>query len=477
MKKRISILLLLSVPISLIGCSSPGMSAVSFDGVYAERYDKNSGVFISEEDDFYKNLEQSIVDAELEIAKDSKSIEKERAVWNEKIASASKKLKSSKDIGEKAEKLDAVLSAWDKYDDEIELVDYGLYGVNGVVPGSVYHDIVEDYAMTEYELFGGAVLSWEYEITGKNDLKLKNLSKGADLSGVNWQDFDDRSIVMEYDQDFQDMIKEYSLEDSEVVQIYDASKELCSQIDELTETKLGYEQCVDDYYELISQMADLEESISGEATAAQIKKKRISFMFLKLLNAKYLIEIVKGPLPSETETAQAGEDPFDAFLKGETYVDTLDGTSVALSELSYGYDVNYTFADIDKDGEDELFILAGPEAYVIEKVGGDLELIYDGCGYERPIVSEELTGVLYYRPGQAPLNEIYMFTEFSSDEKSEKFYASWYDDNANEQMDEDDIFFLDDEDEVGVSMEEWLAATQKYMDHKNDIVDWQTLAE
>ena len=477
MKKRISILLLLSVPLTLIGCNKPGMSAVSFDGVYANRYEKSSGAFISEEGDFYKNLELSVVDAQLEIAKDNKTIEKERAVWNDKIETASKKLKSSKDIGEKEEKLDAVLSAWDKYDDEIELVDYGLYGVNGVVPGSVYHDMVEDYAMTEYELFGGAVLSWEYEITGKNDLKLKNLSKGADLSGVNWYDFDEKSIVMEYDQDFQDKLKEYGLEDSEDVQIYDESKELCLQLDELTGSKLGYEQCVDDYYELISQMADLEESIAGEATAAQIKKKRISFMFQKLLNAKYLIEIVTGPLPSEAEGDQVKGDPFEAFLKGEKSVDTLDGNSAALSELSYGYDVNYTYMDIDKDGEDELFVLAGPEAYVIENVGGDLELIYDGCGYERPINTEDLTGVLYYRPGQAPLNEIYMFTEFSGDEKSEKFYASWYDDNANDQMDEGDIFFLDDEDEVGVSMDEWLSAAKKYMDHKNEPVDWKTIAE
>lgn len=175
--------------------------------------------------------------------------------------------------------------------------------------------------------------------------------------------------------------------------------------------------------------------------------------------------------------AQSKSGSFDAFLNSEAQVEELDGKSATLSELAYGYDVSYTLSDLDKDGTDELFVLAGPSAYVVKNESGAFKVIYDGCGYEKPISTDDFTGVLYYRPGQAPLNEIYMFTEFSEGEKTGKSYASWYDDNENNVMDKEDVFFLDSEDEVEVSMEDWIAAAQKFIDHKDDDIEWTTIEE
>lgn len=176
----------------------------------------------------------------------------------------------------------------------------------------------------------------------------------------------------------------------------------------------------------------------------------------------------------ETSKETSENNSYDALLQGEAKLTGLDGKSVSLTELTGDRDVNYVLMDLDKDGEDEIFILASPVSALIKNVDGEYKMIYDGCGYDVPINTDGLTGVLYAYPGAAPLHDIFKYTEFESGKKTSETVASWYDASENDEMDVDDWFYLG-EDEKEVTMEEWLAAAGKLYEHRNDPIDWKTI--
>ncbi|WP_147367796.1 hypothetical protein [Butyrivibrio sp. XB500-5] len=319
MKKKCLIIGFLLVTISLFGCnnvenediSSEASLEISFENnsnvelttdnsnetnnnlslIYANRYSKDNGLFISQEDGLYKNMALATVDAEIAVANEGEMPETVSKIWNERITTASDNINGNKLVEDNQEKLDKVLTDFEKYDKEIILMNNELYGINGIVPGSMYKDMLTDYIMTDYELIGGAFLSWEYELIGSNSMNINALSEETDLSAVNWRDFGDESVVMEYDSDFEGMIGEYDLVSADDKTYYSLSKELCSQLAEIANTKIKIESYVDDYYTLIGSMADFERSISGDEMADRIKTVRMKNMFLKLLNAKYLMSI------------------------------------------------------------------------------------------------------------------------------------------------------------------------------------------
>ncbi len=319
MYRKIYLTLLIVVTITIFGCGNieneaatsevstemsveekSAMDATSSDSnknnqeystVYANRYNKDSEVFVSDESGFYDNMAVAVVDTKIAASKENNSLDAVRRIWNERIIYAADNIRNSELGEEDKEKLDEILRAWEKYDEEIMLMDKGLYGTNGIVPGSMYKDMLSDYVMTDYELIGGAFLSWEYELLGKNSMKLVTLDEKEDLSSVNWSDFSEKEVVMEYDSDFADMISDYNPEKSDDKDYYSYSKEICSWLDDKTGSMLGYEQYIDDYYSLICSMADFEGSIVGNENAAKIKTIRMKFMFLKLSNAEYLMRV------------------------------------------------------------------------------------------------------------------------------------------------------------------------------------------
>ena len=187
-------------------------------------------------------------------------------------------------------------------------------------------------------------------------------------------------------------------------------------------------------------------------------------------------EVTQKPVTNTEETSKETSEniSYDALLQGEAKLQTLDGKSVSLTELAGNSDVNYVIMDLDKDGEEELFVLASPVSALIKNVDGEYKMIYDGCGYDVPINTDGLTGVLYAYPGAAPLHDIFKYTEFEAGKKTSETVASWYDAGENGEMDSEDWFYLG-EDEKEVTMDEWLAAAGKLYEHRNDDLDWKTI--
>jgi hypothetical protein len=110
------------------------------------------------------------------------------------------------------------------------------------------------------------------------------------------------------------------------------------------------------------------------------------------------------------------EEEYQRFLDGEVPAMKENGKTYFLEDL-FGEDVSdvETFlSDIDGDGVKELHIRNG-FYYILKEKKGKLTILYEGTAtYDEPV--EAMSGILYYREGGAPYNEVYYFTRFEKDE-------------------------------------------------------------
>ena len=163
---------------------------------------------------------------------------------------------------------------------------------------------------------------------------------------------------------------------------------------------------------------------------------------------------------------------YEDILSGKISFETASGM-MNIDDIEFMSDILYKYMDLDSDGEDELCIKGRTDLYVIKEYDGIFKEIYIGCGYENPVSTSEYQGIFYYRSGGAPDNQVYMFTEISSLGKAEEtVYAAWYDINENGNMDDDDWYFLNENEEETVSKEEWLNVTDDYIDMKDMEIEW-----
>ena len=165
---------------------------------------------------------------------------------------------------------------------------------------------------------------------------------------------------------------------------------------------------------------------------------------------------------------------YEDILSGKIGFETESGV-VNIDDIDFMSDKLYKYIDVDSDGEDELCIKGRIDLYVIKECDGVFKEIYRGCGYDNPINTSDYQGIFYYRPGGAPDNQVYMFTEISSGEVKEKVYAAWYDTNENGDMDGDDWYFLDEEEEKSVSKEEWLNIADDFIKMKDMEIEWDEI--
>jgi hypothetical protein len=170
------------------------------------------------------------------------------------------------------------------------------------------------------------------------------------------------------------------------------------------------------------------------------------------------------------------EDNFEEYLEGTITAESFDGEKVAISDLLKNDSCFYIYEDVDGDGTDELCLKANSDTYLVKDFGSNLKVIYEGADYDMPVNTEKYTGMYYCYLGQAPLNERYKFTKFDKNGNvTSSEYASWYDANENNTMDEDDWFFLDPEEDNEVDMNKWLESAEGYLEMKNTRVDWQEM--
>lgn len=188
---------------------------------------------------------------------------------------------------------------------------------------------------------------------------------------------------------------------------------------------------------------------------------------------------------SEAEKAEDGDSKeseddaeklYEEVLSGDRKILFSDGEEAAIKDFWEWETLRYIYADVDGDGEDELCLKDRAALYVLEASDGTVYTSFEGCTYDMPMDDGDLHGIYYYRPGAAPFHENFQFTEFDADGVLDKTtYASWYDANENDEMDEDDWFFLDGEEEEEVDMDDWLEVGQQFLALKDTDVDYEEI--
>ena len=173
---------------------------------------------------------------------------------------------------------------------------------------------------------------------------------------------------------------------------------------------------------------------------------------------------------------KSSENDFEMILSGEESFDTDEGEK-KIENIEFNDGVLYCFVDVDNDSKDELCLKGRTETFVIDKTeDGKFNETYVGRDYDVPLNDGEHVGIYYYKMGEAPYSESYIFTTITpSGDISEVLNASWYDGNENGEMDDTDLFYLDEEMEKEVSKKEWLDKAEEYILLKETEANWQAL--
>lgn len=147
---------------------------------------------------------------------------------------------------------------------------------------------------------------------------------------------------------------------------------------------------------------------------------------------------------------------WDAVLDGTQTFAVSDEESLDINSLPDAEKYYFAFADVDGDDELELCVRTRTELYVINYKDEDYKVIYKGSIYEEPVDSDEKHGIYYYYNGAAPDHEYFKFIEIDDEGTvlSESF-ASRYDTNENNIYDEEDTYFLDEEQSSEVNEATW----------------------
>ena len=129
---------------------------------------------------------------------------------------------------------------------------------------------------------------------------------------------------------------------------------------------------------------------------------------------------------------------YERFLNGELTVEQKK-EQVYINELFWDNDIEYCFGDVDGDGIEELHIRDNSLYYMIKVTDGAPWIVFEGWWEYEPIVTDELSGILYYCKGYGREEiEFMIIGADGSEEGGEKVY--WSDKNKNGNMDEEDCF-------------------------------------
>ena len=259
--------------------------------VHVTRYSAGSELFMCDSDEFYKNLMLTSIDAKLALAEKGEYIGFQSEVWNEKIEGTIASLKESGKLSDSdKEKLDEIEAQWSDFDTRYRKLWGALYDADGYIHGSMYREMETDVAACKYELFEGALMALEYEVTGSNKLTLSVLSEDSDLSSVQDYDFEDVSVCMEAGSDFMEMVEETGLLTMGEHEWRNIAADSAKIMKEIGSEESDGSPYVVNYVRLTKLMNELEESVSGNSDKAlALREHRFKLLAIEMLNLQALM--------------------------------------------------------------------------------------------------------------------------------------------------------------------------------------------
>lgn len=250
---------------------------------------------LSTSEDFYKLIASNLIDQKYEADSGEATLETvQRAyeacdVWNQQIDYTGAHLKSLLNDSE-CDKLQNVIDLWKDYYQEKVSIYQSLFGISGIIPGSLYKQISADILVEENRLMAFALLSLEYELSQDIQFVIENEEDKANSESISRYDFSEENVCIEYCEDFEVMLDSYSLDEknSEELEL------LISQTADMIQEKIGddndFVSNVNKYVSIINTLNEIEEQVAADDRYITVKEERLRLYATQLLNIEYMVE-------------------------------------------------------------------------------------------------------------------------------------------------------------------------------------------
>ena len=266
--------------------SQTEQAAESFEDIYVTEYGKDSELFVSDNDEFYRNLLLTSVDAKLQLKNQGDTLENLGKIWNEKIENTVAALNASPNLtADDKEKLSEVMSQWSDFEERFHKLWYNLYSDNGYIHGSMYREMMTGYGAAKYELFEGALMALEYEVNGNNEMKPAMVDDLTALDKINRSTFSDYDVCLGIENGYIQTMEEMGFLDMGESEWRNLSADLAKAMEEIgSEDSDGMPYTVN-YVRLTKLMSELEAGICKDSSRVQtLRDHRFKLLSAEMMN-------------------------------------------------------------------------------------------------------------------------------------------------------------------------------------------------
>lgn len=203
-----------------------------------------------------------------------------------------------------------------------------------------------------------------------------------------------------------------------------------------------------------------------------MKKNKIAIITAIIILCALLGSIICALICTNKIKSDRDNSLYMEFLNGNLAADGLAITDITTptGEPEKRYFTEYTFFDSDGDGLEELHVRSDRYYYVIDCESATLHIWKTMYPTTKVLNNGDY---LYTHIGGAPLH--YDYEYFAVNQEGEDIFSvsfSWYDDNLNGEVDEEDVFLKEG---TEISYEEWEEIEEKYLEVGSDEISWGVL--
>ena len=274
----------------LVGCGSVKGASKQIDlsEVVITRYSAEDNVFATDKKEFYSRFLTDSVDKKIAFGKDEDKNPKK--AWEKQIEESKKALEDKFPDSNKP-LVSAVDEAWNAYEADCESLNKALYGVDGVIHGSMYSEILPFILEKEYGLYAGSLMAAEYELTGEYTSELSFVDRDSDVSSAKASDFSAGTLCLEWDEEFRDIVEDIGMDTFAAEEIGEMLESFAEELDSKADGATNAKAWAADYIVLVDNMKALEVAATDdEARCEKVREQRLKLAVEHLLSVFKVLE-------------------------------------------------------------------------------------------------------------------------------------------------------------------------------------------
>lgn len=258
----------------------------STDEEMFEKIFDGKSYFIAQSDEFYKLVIENPIDEKYVVDYSSTTMEVKEALikkceaWNKQSDYTVSKLEGVLKEAE-YETIKNLVKLWREYYEEELGLNSALYGINGLISGSMYTGISMDVLETKCRFTAYILLSYEYELTGSISFAEGEMSDNK----TDGYEFSPESFCIEDVEEFENIIKQYLLDEKDVGELKELIISTAGEIDPI------YKEHTKKYVKFIEGLYPIEfVLLNNEESCLLLEKNRLKLFAMEILNIDYMIK-------------------------------------------------------------------------------------------------------------------------------------------------------------------------------------------